>query len=223
MELSTVNSSILMIKEFEIHKTSRHMTKPTKWLCAQQWLSSAWASVQSDQSLLWALWVAKDPRFLLADSEASDQTGRMPRLIWVFAVLTLILLVLSCWMYMHRHTIGPEMWPLRFLYCLINRLLHMFFARFLVQHEESGVNYMRAIYFPFLLINFVHDDLRNQNFAGFHNIKIFGANLPAFLNIINVKTSKWCNKCLWFQMQTLIFWDSGSVPFFLMVENWWVY
>ena len=29
-------------------------------------------------------------------SEDSDQTGRMPRLIWVFAGRTLILLVLSC-------------------------------------------------------------------------------------------------------------------------------
>ena len=39
---------------------------------------------------------AKDPRFLYADSEDSDQTGRMPRLIWVFAGRTLSLLVLSC-------------------------------------------------------------------------------------------------------------------------------
>ena len=31
-----------------------------------------------------------------AHSEGSDQTGRMPRLIWVFAGRTLILLVLSC-------------------------------------------------------------------------------------------------------------------------------
>ena len=30
---------------------SRDMTKPTKWLCAQQRLRSAWASAQSDQSL----------------------------------------------------------------------------------------------------------------------------------------------------------------------------
>ena len=37
------------------------------------------------ESSLCAQWVAKDPRFLLADSEDSDQTGRMPRLIWVFA------------------------------------------------------------------------------------------------------------------------------------------
>ena len=28
-------------------------------------------------------WVAKDPSFLHADSEDSDQTGQMPRLVWV--------------------------------------------------------------------------------------------------------------------------------------------
>ena len=42
-----------------------------------------------------AQWVAKDPRFLYADSEDSDQTGRMPRLIWVFTGRILILVVLS--------------------------------------------------------------------------------------------------------------------------------
>ena len=45
---------------------------------------------------LWAQWVAKDPRFLHADSKDSDQTGRMPRLIWVFAGRTLTSLILSC-------------------------------------------------------------------------------------------------------------------------------
>ena len=33
------------------------------------------------KSLLCAQWVATDPSFLHADSEDSDQTGRMPRLI----------------------------------------------------------------------------------------------------------------------------------------------
>ena len=33
------------------------------------------------ESSLCASWVAKDPTFLHADSENSDQTGRMPRLI----------------------------------------------------------------------------------------------------------------------------------------------
>ena len=36
--------------------------------------------VRSESSLC-AQWVAKDPSFLQADSEDSDQTGRMPRLI----------------------------------------------------------------------------------------------------------------------------------------------
>ena len=57
------------------------MTKPSMWLCAQRRLRSAW--------------VAKDPRFLHADSEYSDQTGRMPRLICFFAGRALSLLVLS--------------------------------------------------------------------------------------------------------------------------------
>ena len=36
-------------------------------------------------SLLCAQWLAKDLSFHHADNEDSDQTGRMPRLIWVFA------------------------------------------------------------------------------------------------------------------------------------------
>ena len=48
------------------------------------------------ESSLCAQWVPKDPSFLHADSEDSDQTGQMPKLIWVFAECTLTLLVLSC-------------------------------------------------------------------------------------------------------------------------------
>ena len=54
-------------------------------MCAKRRLGSAWASTQSDQSLLFA-W--RNLGFLAthrADSEDSDQTGWMPRLIWVFA------------------------------------------------------------------------------------------------------------------------------------------
>ena len=50
--------------------------------------------VWSEASLC-AKWVAKDPSFLHADSEDSDQTGWMLRLIWVFAGRTTTLLVLS--------------------------------------------------------------------------------------------------------------------------------
>ena len=48
------------------------------------------------ESSLCAQWVAKGPRRLHADNEDSDQTGRMHRLIWVFAGPTVTLLVLSC-------------------------------------------------------------------------------------------------------------------------------
>ena len=67
------------------NKMSRDVTKPAKWVCAQRRLKSAWASAKSYQILRCAQWVAKGPRFLHVDSEDSDQTGRMPRLIWVFA------------------------------------------------------------------------------------------------------------------------------------------
>ena len=54
-------------------------------MCAQRRRRSAWSSTQSDQSSLCTLSIAKDLRLLHADSEDSDQTGQMPRLIRVFA------------------------------------------------------------------------------------------------------------------------------------------
>ena len=75
---------------------SSDMTKPTvNMRPAKTQISLGIRPVWSESSLC-AQWVAKDPRFLHADSEDSDQTGRMPRLIWVFAGGTLIFLVLSC-------------------------------------------------------------------------------------------------------------------------------
>ena len=55
------------------------MTKPTKWHVSQC-IRPVWS-----KSSLCTQWVAKDPSFLHADSENSDNTRRMPRLIWVFA------------------------------------------------------------------------------------------------------------------------------------------
>ena len=52
------------------------MTKPTKW------------STQSYQSSLCALWIAKDPMLLHVDSQDSDQTEWMPRLIRVLTRCT---------------------------------------------------------------------------------------------------------------------------------------
>ena len=72
------------------------MTKPTKWhvLPAKTQISLGICPVRSEASLC-AQYVVKGPIRLHADSEVSDQTGWMPRLICVFAGLTVILLVLS--------------------------------------------------------------------------------------------------------------------------------
>ena len=48
------------------------------------------------KSMLCAQRVAKEPSFLHTDSEDSDQTGQMPRLIWIFAGCTCHFTVLSC-------------------------------------------------------------------------------------------------------------------------------
>ena len=54
-------------------------------MCSQRRLRSAWASAQSDQSSLSAWRKLGSLASHWAHSEDSDQTGRMPRLIWVFA------------------------------------------------------------------------------------------------------------------------------------------
>ena len=58
------------------HYMSPRMTKPTKWRVPSEY---------SGQYSLCTQWVAEDPGFLHTEREDSDQTGRMPRLIWVFA------------------------------------------------------------------------------------------------------------------------------------------
>ena len=76
-----------LMRQQKVMRDMRHlMTKPTKWhVCpAKTQINLGIRPVWSESSLC-AQWVAKDPSFLHADSEDSDQTGRMPRLIWVFA------------------------------------------------------------------------------------------------------------------------------------------
>ena len=70
----------------EILDMSHSTTKPTKWYVptGKAQISLGIHPVWSESSLC-AQRVAKDPRFLHADSEDSDQTGQLPRLIWAFA------------------------------------------------------------------------------------------------------------------------------------------
>ena len=64
-------------------------------MCAQRRLRSAWVSTLSDQSLRCPWRKLGSLATHWAHSEDSDQTGRMPRLILVFAERTVILLILS--------------------------------------------------------------------------------------------------------------------------------
>ena len=85
-----------ILKDYAISQLSRDMTKPTVTVrLAKTQISLGIRPVWSESSLC-TQWVAKDPSYLHADNEDVDQTGRMPRLVWVFAGHTLILLVLSC-------------------------------------------------------------------------------------------------------------------------------
>ena len=60
-------------------KTNKMTVRPAK-----THISLGIRPVWSESSLC-ALRIAKDPSYLHADSEAPNQTGRMPRLTWVFA------------------------------------------------------------------------------------------------------------------------------------------
>ena len=75
---------------------SSDMTKPTKWLCTQQrQISLGICPVWSESSLsAWRKLGSLATHWVY--SEDSDQTGRMPRLIWVLDGHTVTLLVLSC-------------------------------------------------------------------------------------------------------------------------------
>ena len=98
----------------------------TSWQNQQKWhvrpaktqISLGIRPVWSESSLC-AQWVAKDPSFQHADSEDSDQPGRMPRLIWVFAGRT-------------YHFVGFVM---RWLICAQRRQISLISLR--CPHEET--------------------------------------------------------------------------------------
>ena len=71
--------SFYSLTEPRHNKTNKVTVRPVKTQ-----ISLGIRPVWSGSSLC-TQWVVKDPSFLHADSEDSDQTGWMPRLIWVFA------------------------------------------------------------------------------------------------------------------------------------------
>ena len=88
-QLFFLHSSSLSVSTQKASEMSCLMTKLNKTTVrpAETQISLGIPPVWSESSLC-AHWVAKDPSFLHVDSEDSDQTGGMARLIWVFAGLT---------------------------------------------------------------------------------------------------------------------------------------
>ena len=85
-QVSVLLGPMILEKHPNGEELSRNMTKLTKWSVyrAKTRISLGIRPVWPESSLC-ALWVAKDPMTLHADGEDSDQTARMPRLIWIFA------------------------------------------------------------------------------------------------------------------------------------------
>ena len=78
-----------------IYERRHDKTNKTSMRLAKTQISLGIRPVWSESSLC-AQWVAKSQSYHHADSDDSDQAGRMPRLIWVYTGRTDILLVLSC-------------------------------------------------------------------------------------------------------------------------------
>ena len=74
MDASSLNICMVLY-ELPLVKTNRMNVRPAKTQISLG-IRPVWS-----ESLLCAKWVAKDPSFLYADNEDSDQTGWIPRLI----------------------------------------------------------------------------------------------------------------------------------------------
>ena len=94
-------------------KMSRLMTKPTKWpVCLAKTQVSLDIRPVWPESSLCAQWIQA---FFIRTAKTPEQTGRMPRLIWVFAGRTCHFVGfftrrLNCWWFMLARYLGPDNW-----------------------------------------------------------------------------------------------------------------
>ena len=112
------------------------------------------------ESSLCTQWVVKDPSFLHADSEDSDQSRRMPRLTWVFAGRT-------C------HFVGFVMMR---LICLVDSHILNDWTSLCTNLGVSGVRFLFSFYFSwqFLYANSVDtDQARRSALFAYCSIKDF--------------------------------------------------
>ena len=108
------------------------------------------------ESSLCAHWVAKDPRFLHADGEDSDQIGRMPRLIWVFAGRTVTFLVLSCGGSFHVFFCLLQLFDT--LWSLLHYLSEMF-----MMCNQRHICYTNSALQKYTFLSVLHRNILTQN------------------------------------------------------------
>ena len=95
-EVNHFSSKPWPLSSFVAHKAYEPPhDKTNKMICAQRRLRLSLASAQSDRVFAVRMKKVLVLGYPLKASEDSDQTEQMPRLIWVFAWRTVILLVLS--------------------------------------------------------------------------------------------------------------------------------
>ena len=108
-------------------------------MCVKRRLRSSWAFAQSVQILRCSHDESLGPQLPIERTAKTDQTGRMPRLIWVFAGRTVILLVLSCrgsnrarWIF-RQSTLFPSTFSsiaIELISHLISKVTGKYFTRF---------------------------------------------------------------------------------------------
>ena len=125
---------------YDCDKTNKMTVHPAKTQISLG-INPVWS-----ESSLCAQWVAKDPSFLHADSKDSDQTGWMPRLVWVFPGCTVILLVLS-WQLIYMKILSLIRLVSDFLGCRLHKTCFLIawlyrlllYIKQLVQHCRSSL------------------------------------------------------------------------------------
>ena len=119
---SFVSFTVLDLSDLKTAQGKPKMVSSVKWaeerqsqqndLCAQQRVWSAWASTQHDRGLRCLPEESLCSKLPINCTEDSDQSGQMPRLIWVFAG--------------HTFYYGPNFKELEGAYCLcvVHACLH---------------------------------------------------------------------------------------------------
>ena len=186
-----------LINEPPHDKTNKMTVRPAKTQ-----ISLGIRPVWSESSLC-AQWVAKDPSFLHADSEDSDQTGRMSRLIWFFAGRTCHfvgfvmrrLKFKTTDAYRWRH-LQPETWRIKMVYSL-----KIWSGKWVKSYESRsncaifGSKLLQGCYKCFLEAT--------KTYIAFHDIMSYVHKCAEFMNLIS-RLGHPENYSYWLELETAL-------------------